>query len=339
MLLAFLYAAVCGLLRLLLVQGERRGAAEVELLALRHERRVLRRRAGGAAWRPADRLLLAALSRCLPPDAWHVLPAHPATLRRWQREVAQRRWGHRARRPGRPPLAADRQALIVRLARENPTWGYQRIRGERLKLGHDVSATAIRMTLRRQGLPPAPQRARLTWPVFLRAQAAGLLTTVPAAGRALVGPALVARLRLTEGAPAGHGGRAPRPAVGGQVRPGRPGGGWATAPSGRAAADRATAGRSGAPRARPAVVVRRAAAWAAAPAGAGGAAPTWAAGAVPGTRPLAWRGAAHDGAAGEALARSPPGRRGRAPAVTFGPPWLRGPASVVCPGATGRRAA
>src|SRR5687767_399168 len=124
MLLAFIYAVVCGLLRLLLGPGKRLAAAEVELLALRHERRVLRRRTGGAAWRPADRLLLAALSRCLPPNTWHVLPVHPATLRRWQREVAQRRWGHRARRqPGRPPLAADLRALIVRLARENAGWG------------------------------------------------------------------------------------------------------------------------------------------------------------------------------------------------------------------------
>ena len=125
MLLAFLYAVVCGLLRLLLVRGQRLPVAEIELLALRHERRVLRRRTGGAARRPADRLLLAALSRCLPPDAWHVLPVHPATLRRWQRDLAQRRWRHRTRgRPGRPPLAADLQALIVRLARENPRWGY-----------------------------------------------------------------------------------------------------------------------------------------------------------------------------------------------------------------------
>src|SRR5918995_1558808 len=174
MLLAFLYAVVCGLLRLLLARGTRLAASEIELLALRHERRVLRRWPGGAAWRPADRLLLAASGRCLPPDAWHVLPVHPATLRRWQREVTHWRWDHRARRPGRPPLAADLQALIVRLARENPGWGYLRIKGELLKLGRDVSATAIRMTLRQHGLPPAPQRAGLTWPVFLRAQAAGV---------------------------------------------------------------------------------------------------------------------------------------------------------------------
>ena len=91
MVLALLYAVVCGLLRLHLVSGKRL-TAEIELLALRHERRVLRRRTGGAAWRPADRLLLAAVSRCLPPGERHRLPVHPATVRRWQRELLERRW-------------------------------------------------------------------------------------------------------------------------------------------------------------------------------------------------------------------------------------------------------
>ena len=79
------------------------------------------------------------------------------------------------RGPGRPPLPADVRALIVRLATENPGWGYRRIRGELLKLGHDVSATAIRLVLRRRGIPPAPQRGGLAWSAFLRAQARGAL--------------------------------------------------------------------------------------------------------------------------------------------------------------------
>jgi hypothetical protein len=198
MLLAFLYAVVCGLLRLLLARGTRLAASEIELLALRHERRVLQRRTGVAAWRPADRLLLTALSRSLPPDSWHVLPVHPATLRRWQREVSQRRWGHRARRPGRPPLAADLQALIVRLARENPRWGYVRIQGELLQLGH--------------GIPPAPQRAGLTWPGLLRAQAAGVLASGPTIGRALGTGLLAVWLR--------------RAVLMGKLPPSARGGGW-----------------------------------------------------------------------------------------------------------------
>jgi hypothetical protein len=188
MLLACVYAVLRALLRLLLVRWRWLTATDIELLVLRHERRSLLRRTGGAVWQPGDRLWLAALSRALPPSQWHVLPVHPATLRRWHRELSQRRrWlaVGRRREPGRPPLAAELQALIVRLARENPRWGYVRIKGELLKLGHGVSATAIRMTLRRRGIPPAPQRAGLTWPVFLRAQAAAILVSAPVLGRTL----------------------------------------------------------------------------------------------------------------------------------------------------------
>ena len=193
---ALAYAAARALLGLLVRSGWL-SAADVELLALRHEARTLRRAGGRGAWRPADRLLLAASSRCLPGRDWGVFPVHPATPRRWQRELLRRRWwvdGPR-RGPGRPPLAADLRALIERLARENVGWGYRRIRGELLKLGHDVSATAIRTTLRRRGIPPAPRRSGLAWSVFLRAQNAGVLASAPAVADAfrarLVGRRLV----------------------------------------------------------------------------------------------------------------------------------------------------
>src|SRR5687767_4968831 len=117
MLLSFVYAALCALLRLLLVRRGSLSAVEIEWLVLRHERRVLLRRTGGAVWQPGDRLWLAALSRCVPPAAWRVFPVGGATLRRWHREVTLRRWvvHGRRRRPGRPALAAEVQALIVRL--------------------------------------------------------------------------------------------------------------------------------------------------------------------------------------------------------------------------------
>lgn len=200
MLLSLVYAAVCTLLRLLLVRRGWLSAVEIELLVLRYERRVLLRPTGGAVWRPGDRLWLAALSRCVPPADLRVFPIGRATPRRWHRELAQRRLVSqgRRRRPGRPSLAAEVQALIVRLARENPRWGYVRIKGELLKLGYEVSATAIRMTLRRRSIPPAPQRAGLTWPVFPRAQAVGLLASVsppPSLGRTLGMCLLVVWLR------------------------------------------------------------------------------------------------------------------------------------------------
>jgi len=78
-------------------------------------------------------------------------------------------------RPGRSPLATHLQQLIVQLATENPRWGYQRIQGELLQLGVQVSATAIRTTLRRHGLDPVPRRAKSTWRAFLHQQAAGII--------------------------------------------------------------------------------------------------------------------------------------------------------------------
>src|SRR6266508_2568601 len=191
MLFGIVYPAARALLGLL-VRGGHLAVADIELLLLRHEARVARRARGRGAWRPADRLVLAALSRCLPPRDWHVFPVHPATLRRWHRELLQRkrRADGRRRGPGRPPLAPALRALIERLARENARWGYRRIRGELLKPGHDASATAIRTTLRRRGVPPAPRRAALSWPVFLRAQAAGVLAGAAPVAEVLWGHAL-----------------------------------------------------------------------------------------------------------------------------------------------------
>jgi putative transposase len=89
--------------------------------------------------------------------------------------AGRRAWTYPLRRPGRPSLDPGTQRRIVRLATENPRWGYQRIQGELLRLGMQVSATAIRTTLRRHGLDPAPRRASTTWRAFLRQQAAGIL--------------------------------------------------------------------------------------------------------------------------------------------------------------------
>jgi putative transposase len=94
---------------------------------------------------------------------------------RWHRRLVARSWTYPHRQTGRPPLDQDVQQLIVRLARENSHRGYQRIRGELLRLGVRVSATAIRSTLQRHGLDPAPRRTAMTWQAFLRQQAAGIM--------------------------------------------------------------------------------------------------------------------------------------------------------------------
>jgi hypothetical protein len=148
----------------------------LEVLVLRHQLKILRRQVKRPELRKSDRLLLAAASRSLPKGLWTSFMVRPDTLLRWHRELVRRKWTHRKkRRAGRPPLERTTADLILRLARENPRWGYQRIRGELLKLGVRVSATTIRKVMLRHGLDPAPRRGGPTWAEFLRSQAAGIL--------------------------------------------------------------------------------------------------------------------------------------------------------------------
>jgi putative transposase len=109
----------------------------------------------------ADRALLAALSRSLARPAWAGFSVKPATPLRWHRQLIARRWTYSHRTPGRPPLERSRRELILRLARENPPWGYKRIVGELKGLGIEVSGTSVRKVLLEAGLQPAPsERAR-----------------------------------------------------------------------------------------------------------------------------------------------------------------------------------
>src|ERR671933_957476 len=140
MLASLLYAVVRLLLDLALLRCRSSSARDLELLALRHEVRVLRRRTQRIAWRPGDRLVLAALSRCLPRADWLVFPVQPEALLRWHRELVRRKWaafGGR-RGPGRPPLPAASRDLIMQLAKEHPHQGYRRIRGKLPQLGHCI---------------------------------------------------------------------------------------------------------------------------------------------------------------------------------------------------------
>jgi transposase len=151
---------------------------DIEIMVLRHQLAVLKRQVGSPRLRRRDRLFMAALSRALPRPRWSSFVVSPQTLLRWHRELVRRKWTYRRTATGgRPPLADDVRALIVRMGRENPRWGCVRIRGELAKLGIKVSATAIRSLLRRSGLGPAPRRSGPTWGEFLRNQAHGILAT------------------------------------------------------------------------------------------------------------------------------------------------------------------
>ncbi|HUF58140.1 MAG TPA: integrase core domain-containing protein [Actinomycetota bacterium] len=175
MLFSLLYFLV---LRLLGVGGRRPDARDIELLVLRHQLKVLQRQGTRPRLNRLDRILLAAASTRLPRGSWSSFIMRPETLLRWHRELVRKKWIYRRTgRPGRPPIEPGVRDLIVRLGRENSRWGYQRIRGELLKLGIRISATTVRTILLRNGLDPAPRRAGPTWTQFLRSQAAGILAT------------------------------------------------------------------------------------------------------------------------------------------------------------------
>ncbi len=173
MLWSFVYLVVRNQFALMWLLARPRRSKELEILALRHELAILRRQAARPKLTHADRALLAALSRLLPRAAWSGFPVKPGTLLRWHRQLVARRYPHRAL--GRPRLESSLRTMILRLARENPHWGYRRIVGELKGLGISVSATSVRKVLLEEGLPPAPQRNRSSWRAFLQAQAASVL--------------------------------------------------------------------------------------------------------------------------------------------------------------------
>ena len=122
-----------------------------------------------------DRAVLSALSRLLPAPLRQLRLVSHRTLLRWHHQLVARRWTYPHRRPGRPPTPAPIRALVLRMARENPRWGYRRIHGELAGLGHPIAASTIWKILKDAGLDPAPRRTGSTWRQFLSAQAHAIL--------------------------------------------------------------------------------------------------------------------------------------------------------------------
>jgi putative transposase len=152
---------------------------DIEILALRHQLLVLRRQVGKPTFTQADRAFLAGLLHGLPTGRLRrlMLLVRPETILRWHRDLLKRR--HAAtcapKRRGRPPTVRSIRALVLRLARENGSWGYRRIHGELAALGIKAAASTVWEILREHGIPPAPERAGTTWAGFLRGQADALL--------------------------------------------------------------------------------------------------------------------------------------------------------------------
>ncbi|MGW3571464.1 helix-turn-helix domain-containing protein [Streptomyces sp. NPDC000941] len=181
MLLRLAYLGVTNafaLLRLLPMSDRDKDA---EILALRHQITVLERQLGGARVRftPGDRAFLAALLHRIPLPALRRvrLLMRPDTVLRWHRDLARRRHTalSRPKRPGRPRTERSIRILVLRLTRENPSWGYRRLHGELLVLGVKVAASTVWKILKDAGVDPAPGRSSSTWAGFLRSQADALL--------------------------------------------------------------------------------------------------------------------------------------------------------------------
>src|ERR1017187_5409566 len=151
-----------------------------EILILRHQLAVLQRR---QPVRPklnwADRALLAILLGVIPKARRHGLRllVTPDTILRWHRDIIRRRWAARSIRgkTGRPATRRNIKTLVLRLARENPGWGYRRIHGELAGLGVKIAASTVWEILKKAGIDPAPRRSGPTWPQFLRSQAEAIL--------------------------------------------------------------------------------------------------------------------------------------------------------------------
>lgn len=173
--LSFLYRAFCRVLQLFRLTCRSHTDLVVEVVMLRHELAVLRRQVNRPVLQPADRALLAGLARLLPRQRLGRFFVQPATLLRWHRELVRHHWTYPRRRPGRPPICSGTVSLVLRLAKENPTWGYRRIHGELTTMGVRLGASTVWSILKRHELDPAPRRSGPSWAEFLRAQAKGIV--------------------------------------------------------------------------------------------------------------------------------------------------------------------
>ncbi|MEV2264964.1 helix-turn-helix domain-containing protein [Nonomuraea africana] len=177
MLLRLAYLAVTNTLSFMRLLPMSDRDMEIEILVLRHQLAVLQRQVSKPVFTPQDRFLLAGHLHHLPMDKLRrLILVRPDALLRWHRDLLRRRHGAASspRRPGRPRTVPSIRALVLRLARENPSWGYRRIHGELAALGIKVAASTVWEILKKHGIAPSPERTHTTWANCLRDQASAL---------------------------------------------------------------------------------------------------------------------------------------------------------------------
>src|SRR4051794_32731599 len=170
-----IYQMLTKLLSWMVLHARSATANEIEILVLRHQLAVLQRRTPRPQISWSDRAVIAALARLLPARRRRGLLVTPATILRWHQHLVRRHWTTQPIRAGRPAIPAGVRALIVRVATENPTWGYRRVHGELAGLGYPIGASTVWTILNTAGIAPAPRRAGPTWSQFLHAQAQAIL--------------------------------------------------------------------------------------------------------------------------------------------------------------------
>jgi putative transposase len=170
-----LYLIFCQLIGWLALLARKQASKNAEILVLRQEVAVLRRQVARPHPSWSNRAVLSALTRLLPKQLRRHRVVTPETLLRWHRQLVRRHWTRPHRPPGRPPIPPELRRLILRMAAENPTWGYRRIHGELARLGYKLAPSSVWLILKRSGIEPVPRRAGLTWRQFLSAQAEGIV--------------------------------------------------------------------------------------------------------------------------------------------------------------------